>query len=89
MRDSGGGIYVLAASTDTGFARERNGLFTRALLDGFGGGADTNDDGLITVMELLPWVHQRVRETSDGKQEPTLPSIEHGENFPLFRVGKN
>ena len=68
--------------------RDGNGLFTRAILDAFGGGADRNGDDVVQVEELLGFVDEKVRERSGGKQQPTIPRIEGGRNFPLFRVEK-
>ena len=46
-----------------------HGVFTRKLLDGLAGHADTNRDGLITLSELGAWLHPRVAQASDYKQD--------------------
>ncbi len=46
-----------------------HGVFTRKLLDGLAGHADTNNDGLITLSELGAWLHPRVAQASEYKQE--------------------
>ena len=46
-----------------------HGVFTRKLLDGLAGHADTNQDGLITLSELGAWLHPRVAQASDYKQD--------------------
>ncbi len=90
LQQSRGGLYVIAASTDQGLARERDGhgLFTAALLAGLRGAADRDGDGVIQVDELLPFISDKVHELSNGTQRPTIPRIEGGQGFPLFRVDR-
>jgi uncharacterized caspase-like protein len=86
------GLYILAATSDDGFAREQagNGLFTKALLDGLDGAADAGDfgdkDGTVGIDELMHFARYAVLERSEGRQKPTFPKVEGGENFPLARV---
>jgi uncharacterized caspase-like protein len=86
------GLYILAATSDDGFAREQqgNGLFTKALLDGLDGAADTGDfgdkDGTVGIDELMHFARYAVLERSEGRQKPTFPKVEGGENFPLARA---
>ncbi len=88
LSQQGGGLYVLAATCDQGFALERegNGLFTRSLLDGLAGAADEDKNGLVEMDELLRFTHRSVHEKSGGRQRPTVPRVVAGENFPLARV---
>jgi len=85
---AGTGLYIIAASSESGFAQETqgNGLFTRALLEGLDGAADTDGDGLVGIDELKTYATTVVHERSEGRQRPTAPRIEGGENFPLARV---
>ena len=85
------GVYVLAASTDYGFAKEQegNGLFTRTLLDGLLGAAEADDDGLIEVEELRTYTEREVERRSVGRQVPTMPTVLGGENFALARVARD
>ncbi|MBI2372119.1 MAG: SUMF1/EgtB/PvdO family nonheme iron enzyme [Deltaproteobacteria bacterium] len=46
-----------------------HGVFTRKLLDGLAGHADGNGDGLVTVSELAAWMHPRVAQASEYKQD--------------------
>jgi uncharacterized caspase-like protein len=85
----GNGLYIVAASTERGAARERqgNGVFTRALLDGLRGKADTvYDPGTIDVRELVRYVEDAVREMTNGAQRPTVPRGQGGVAFPLSWV---
>ena len=82
------GIYVIAASADDEFAREQegNGLFTRALLDGLAGSADADKNGYVEIEELKAYAGRQVHERSGGRQVPTFPKVEGGENFRLAKV---
>ncbi len=86
------GLYIFAATSDDAFAREQegNGIFTRAILDGLAGAADEGGygdrDGYVGVSELMQFARLAVFEKSAGRQVPTFPKIEGGENFPLARV---
>ncbi len=86
------GLYIFAATSDDAFAREQegNGIFTRAILDGLAGAADEGSfgdkDGYVGVSELMQFARYAVLEKSAGRQVPTFPRIEGGENFPLARA---
>lgn len=85
----GEGLYIFAASSEAGLARERdgNGLFTRALIDGLDGAADDGGDGngLVDVVELMSYASKRVMDDSDNRQRPTTPRVEGGDPFGLAR----
>lgn len=49
-----------------------NGQFTRFLVRGLGGGADTNRDKIITAKELYDFVHQGVSVATGNKQHPVM-----------------
>jgi len=85
---AGTGLYIIAASSEAGFAQEMegNGLFTRALLEGLDGAADADGDGLVGIDELKIYATTAVHERSAGRQRPTAPRIEGGEDFPLARA---
>lgn len=84
------GIYILAASSEDEFAREQegNGIFTQAILDGITGGADQNKDTLVEILELMQFTEVEVFRRSGGKQKPTFPRVEGGENFAISKVLK-
>lgn len=50
----------------------RPGVFARAVIDGLGGGADSNEDGQVTASELNGWLVTTVPEATGGKQSPTV-----------------
>lgn len=47
-----------------------NGAFTRELIEGLQGAADTNHDGSVTIKELSDFVHTAVLKLTDNKQTP-------------------
>lgn len=64
---------------------EGHGVFTWALLAGLGGDADTNSDKMVTTGELFDFVSLKVRQETQGRQNPrALPGTNR--NFPLARV---
>ena len=85
---AGEGLYILAASSNEGLARERegNGLFTRALVDGLDGEADKDGNGVVDIEELMDYTSERVKEDSQGRQSPTTPRVVSGDPFVLTRV---
>ena len=83
---TGGGVYILAGSTEAGSALEANGngLFTAGVLAALKGGGDKNSDGMVSVEELREFVVGFVEGKTGGRQRPTFPLIEGGEDFPLI-----
>lgn len=49
-----------------------NGIFTRYLLRGLGGGADKDGDRKITASELFQYVNSIVRNHTHGEQHPVM-----------------
>ena len=49
-----------------------NGQFTRFLVRGLRGGADTNRDKIITAKELYDFVHKGVSVATGNKQHPVM-----------------
>jgi hypothetical protein len=78
-------MQVLAAGRkDEPVIEERgHGVFTRKLIDGLEGHADDNRDGLITLSELGAWMHPRVAQASDYKQDMQWGSLD-GEGQFVF-----
>jgi WD40 repeat protein len=72
----GTGAMVISSAGGAEFAFEssewKNGVFTYSVLEGIRTGkADANKDGEIRVSELRDYVFARVKELTQGKQNPT------------------
>jgi WD40 repeat protein len=65
-----------------------NGAFTKALVEGLTGKADTNQDGIVTISELSQYLDQRVSSMTKQAQNPVLtkPASISGD-LPLAVVG--
>jgi len=62
-----------------------HGVFTRKLLDGLLGHADSNGDGVLTGTELAAWMHPRVAQASDNKQDMQFGNLDgEGQFFFLL-----
>jgi len=75
------GVVVFTASRGDEASIERedwgHGAFTKALLEGFSGEADTYPvDKQVSLAELREYVVQRVEELTSGRQHPYLPRLE-------------
>jgi uncharacterized caspase-like protein len=67
-----------------------HGVFTYYLLQGLGGKADRDADGLVTVSELYEYVEQQVDRKArlvGGRQRPLMKGEIEG-TLPLSRVGR-
>jgi hypothetical protein len=62
-----------------------HGLFTRRLLDGLRGLADTEGRGRLTVAELAAWIEPRVVRDSNGRMTPQYGRLD-GEGQFLFTL---
>ena len=62
-----------------------HGVFTWAILEGLRGIADVNRDRVITTGELFDFVSNRVRQETNGRQNPRALSGTN-RDFPLTRV---
>lgn len=73
----------------------QHGAFTRALLDGLHGAADSNHDGIVDVDELQGYVRRHVEDMvanqvkTDGGQTPQVLGLEttHAASLPLAQIG--
>ena len=70
------GTVIISSAGGAEFAFEssewKNGVFTYSVLEGLKtGNADANKNGEITVSELRDYVFARVKELTNGKQNPT------------------
>ncbi|MER8515672.1 caspase family protein [Mesorhizobium sp. M1060] len=83
----GTGRVVLASSraTETSLVlrRERNSVFTTAMLSGLKGAATAASDGTIRVFDLFNHVSETVRQSVPGRQHPVFKASDLEENFPV------
>ncbi|CAN2048516.1 hypothetical protein GMMP13_590001 [Candidatus Magnetomoraceae bacterium gMMP-13] len=74
----GDGICVISASDDKQFSQESqkwgggHGVFTYFLLQALKGKADYNQDGSVSLGELIPFVSEKVRRETINSQTPTV-----------------
>lgn len=86
------GVIVFSASTRAQAAAEdpkwKNGVFTKALVEGLGGRADAAGSGLVTLSSLEAYVTDRVRSLTNQAQEPAINTLSAIVDFPLTKVPK-
>lgn len=88
------GTHWLTATGSDQFAAEfadlGHGAFTKAVLEGLDGGADSGEDGQVTVKELDAFLQKRVPElTREFRGAPQYPaSFGYGQDFPVGVVAK-
>jgi hypothetical protein len=87
LRDAPNGVFVFASSsgnTDSlELPGERNGAFTKALVEAFSGKAATGHSGDITVAELETYLDRRVQELTQHRQIPATAKPELVPNFSI------
>jgi WD40 repeat protein len=83
------GVVCMCSSLGREFSLEstvvEHGYFTLGMIEGLSGKADYNKDGFVYIHEVDYYASRRVRELSDGAQNPVTgrpPSIR---SFPLSR----
>ncbi len=85
----GSGTIVMAATTKLDVAKENpdygHGVFTKHLLDGLGGAADTQESGTVTAQALYDYVHAQV--TRESQQKPLRFNLETEGQIVLRRTG--
>jgi uncharacterized caspase-like protein len=73
---AGANVTVLTSSAGTEPSHEDprwgNGALTEVLLEALGGAADTNRDGLISVVELADYLTTHVPRLTEGRQTPGI-----------------
>ncbi len=84
------GVVVFAASTGRQSSQEspawKNGAFTKALIEGLNGRADTQKTGRVTLNMLDLYISERVKELTDGRQTPTTAKPATIPDFPIAVV---
>jgi dipeptidyl aminopeptidase/acylaminoacyl peptidase len=89
LGSEGNGSVVFSASTGSQFSVEddawKNGAFTKAVVEGLEGAADTRKVGAITYKALDYYVSERVKQLTGGQQSPvtTSPGVP---DFELVRT---
>lgn len=72
------GMAMLTASSSSEFSYENakwgggHGVFSHYLLEGLGGKADFDKNGLVEIRELYEFVYRNVSHDTQGKQHPEL-----------------
>ncbi len=73
---SNGGTALLLSSKEEEVSLEdsglRSGVFSHFMVKGLKGGADSNQDGIVTIDELYKYVNQNVTKYTAGAQTPIL-----------------
>ncbi len=86
------GVIVMCASGGREYAIEDNrtkaGYYTFGLAEGLAGHADIDGDGYIYIHELDIYASARVKQLSEGKQNPTLGRPSSVRPFPIAKVEK-
>ncbi|HUE77787.1 MAG TPA: caspase family protein [Longimicrobiales bacterium] len=86
-----GGIVALTAAD--GDAREGrqwgggHGVFTFHLLDGLGGDADRDRDGVVTLSEMIRHAREGVEGATGGSQKPAISAAAYDRDWPVAVVG--
>lgn len=90
LRAAENGVVVFASSTGNQFSHERdewkNGAFTKAVVEGFGGQAARPQAHAISVVDLYSYVSHRVHNLTNGEQSPMLAIPKTVEDFPIAAV---
>lgn len=73
---SGSNVIIFMSSRDNEVSIENpnqyTGIFTKYLLQGLQGNADSNKDGTVNAYELYAYVRRNVRQSTNGKQTPVM-----------------
>jgi WD40 repeat protein len=84
------GAVVFASSTGNQSSWEDakwgNGAFTKALVEGLEGKADTRNTGVVRIAALEDYVYDRVKDLTEGKQKPMVAKPKMIENFAIVAV---
>jgi WD40 repeat protein len=92
MRHSSGGLAILTASESAQASLEssksRHGVFTHHLLEGLRGKADTDQDQIVTLGEVIEFVRDNVKKDTGGNQIPAVGPFSFDRKLPLVVVPK-
>lgn len=86
FNDLDGGTAFLTSSKSEEVSLEysglRHGVFSHFLIEGLKGGADKNQNEIVTLLELYNFIYQGVRQYTNYSQTPTLTG-NYNPNMPL------
>ncbi len=86
------GVIVMCASGGREYAIEdsriKAGYYTYGLAEGLAGHADIDGDGFVYIHELDIYASARVKQLSEGRQNPTLGRPSSVRPFPIAKVEK-
>jgi len=86
------GMVVFTASAAGEVSQEfpelGHGVFTYYLLDGLKGSADTNNDYVVTVNEMMGYVEEQVKRKTRGAQNPTRSQTTYDKELPMSVINK-
>lgn len=84
-RGTGRVVFASSRATETSLvlSRQRNSVFTTAMLSGLKGAASAASDGTIRVFDLFNHVSEKVRQSVPGRQHPVFKASDLEENFPI------
>ena len=86
------GMVVFTASAAGEVSQEfpelGHGVFTYYLLDGLKGTADTNNDYIVTVNEMMGYVEEQVKRKTRGAQNPTRSQTTYDKELPMSVINK-
>jgi tetratricopeptide (TPR) repeat protein len=80
-------IITAGAKGQRSIEESGHGLFTRRLLEGLRGRADTDAQGFLSAVQLAAWVEDRVARDSRGKMTPQYSKLDGEGNFIFFFSG--
>jgi len=84
------GVVVFASSSGRQLSEENdqwgNGAFTKALIEGFGGGADLTRSGRITYKGLDFFISEEVTKLTEGRQTPVTIAPIGVPDFAIARI---
>jgi WD40 repeat protein len=90
LRSPENGIIFLTSSTGSQVSSEntvwKNGAFTKAVLEGFGGEADSRKKGFVTIYNLNSYVSERVSEITNKAQTPTITMPASMTDFSIIQL---
>jgi hypothetical protein len=86
------GMVVFTASAAGEVSQEfpelGHGVFTYYLLEGLKGAADSNNDLLVTVNEVMGYVEEQVKRKTRGAQNPTRSQTTYDKELPMSVLNK-